>query len=132
VRSHHSRGDQRHQHIHLRKAVAAGEFPQYQYEHNGSDADAESITAGCAALRDRQPEAQQYVLDFLYTDAAQEAIAKYGYRPINPAILKKHSSQFPKIDLFPVTILAKDWDDARQKFFADNGVFDVIYKPKAQ
>jgi sulfate transport system substrate-binding protein len=31
-----------------------------------------------------------------------------------------------------VTILAKDWDDARQKFFADNGVFDVIYKPKAQ
>ena len=60
------------------------------------------------------------------------AIAKYGYRPVNPAILKKHSSQFPKIDLFPVTILAKDWDDAQQKFFADNGVFDVIYKPKAQ
>ena len=81
--------------------------------------------------RQTTEDAKAY-LDFLYTDAAQEAIAKYGYRPINPAILKKHSSQFPKIDLFPVTILAKDWDDAREKFFADNGVFDVIYKPKAQ
>jgi len=71
-------------------------------------------------------------LEYLYTDAAQETIAKYGYRPINPAILKKHAGQFPKIDLFPVTILAKDWDDAQQKFFAENGVFDIVYKPKDQ
>jgi ABC-type sulfate transport system substrate-binding protein len=29
-------------------------------------------------------------------------------------------------------MLAKDWDDAQQKFFADNGIFDVIYKPRAK
>jgi sulfate transport system substrate-binding protein len=80
--------------------------------------------------RRRTTEDAKAYLQFLYTDAAQETIAKYGYRPINPVILKKHGEKFPKIDLFPITVLAKDWDDAQQKFFADNGVFDIIYKPK--
>jgi sulfate transport system substrate-binding protein len=71
-------------------------------------------------------------LEFLYTAPAQETLAKYGYRPIDTEILKKHANRFPNLDLFPVTILAKDWDDAQQKFFAENGIFDVIYKPKAK
>jgi sulfate/thiosulfate transport system substrate-binding protein len=70
-------------------------------------------------------------LEFLYTAPAQETVAKYGYRPIDPEILKKHVSQFPKLDLFPVTLLAKDWDDAQLKFFGENGIFDQIYKPEA-
>jgi sulfate/thiosulfate transport system substrate-binding protein len=73
-------------------------------------------------------EAKAY-LEFLYTDPAQETNAKYGYRPINAEVLKKHAAQFPHIELFPVTLLAKDWDDAQQKFFAENGIFDQIYKP---
>jgi sulfate transport system substrate-binding protein len=81
------------------------------------------------ARRQTTEDAKAY-LQFLYTDAAQETVAKYGYRPVNPAILKKHGGQFPKIDLFPITALAKDWDDAQLKFFADNGIFDIIYKPK--
>lgn len=71
-------------------------------------------------------------LEFLYTDPAQETIAKYGYRPINPEILKRHAAQFPHIDLFPITLFAKDWDDAQQKFFAENGIFDQVYKPGAK
>ena len=69
-------------------------------------------------------------LEFLYTDQAQEAIARHGYRPINSEILRKHADQLPQINLFPVTILARNWDDAQQKFFADNGIFDVIHPPK--
>jgi sulfate transport system substrate-binding protein len=65
-------------------------------------------------------------LEFLYTDQAQEIIAQHGYRPINLEILKKHTDRLPAIDLFPITILAKDWADAQQKFFADNGIFDAI------
>jgi sulfate/thiosulfate transport system substrate-binding protein len=80
------------------------------------------------ARRQSGADAKAY-LEFLYTAPAQEAISKYGYRPIDPEILKKHSAQFPNIDLFPVTLLAKDWDDAQQKFFAENGIFDQIYKP---
>ncbi|HXM40264.1 MAG TPA: sulfate ABC transporter substrate-binding protein [Bryobacteraceae bacterium] len=85
---------------------------------------------GNVSRRKTAASAQAY-LQFLYTAPAQETMAGYGYRPIDPEILKKHADRLPKIDLFPVTILAKDWDDAQQKFFAENGIFDAIYKPKA-
>jgi len=70
-------------------------------------------------------------LEFLFTDQAQQTIARFGYRPVNPQILAKRTKTLPKTDLFPVTILARDWDDAEQKFFAENGIFDAIYQPKA-
>ncbi len=78
-----------------------------------------------------EADAKAY-LQFLFTDQAQETIAKFGYRPINPAILKKYSAQFPQIELLPITLIAKDWDDAKEKFFADNGIIDQVYKPKAK
>jgi sulfate/thiosulfate transport system substrate-binding protein len=78
-----------------------------------------------------EPYAKAY-LEFLYSDQAQEIIAKHGYRPINPEVLKRHTAQLPQIDLFAVTVVAKDWDEAQQKFFADNGVFDVIHPGKAR
>ncbi len=34
------------------------------------------------------------------------------------------------IKLFQITAIAKDWDDAREKFFADNGIIDVIAPAK--
>jgi sulfate transport system substrate-binding protein len=77
-----------------------------------------------------EADAKAY-LQFLFTDQAQETIAKLGYRPINPNISLKYRTKFPQIQLFPVTLIAKDWDDARQKFFADNGIIDLVYKPKA-
>jgi sulfate/thiosulfate transport system substrate-binding protein len=83
------------------------------------------------ARRKSQSAARAY-LEFLYTDQAQEAIAQHGYRPINPEVLKRHVAQLPQIDLFPITILAKDWDEAQQKFFVDNGIFDVVHPVKAK
>jgi sulfate transport system substrate-binding protein len=76
--------------------------------------------------RKTEADAKAY-LEFLFTDPAQETIAQHGYRPINPQILKKYADRLPEIDLFPVTIVAKNWDDAQQKFFADAGVFDSIH-----
>jgi ABC-type sulfate transport system substrate-binding protein len=78
--------------------------------------------------RHSSADAKAY-LEFLYALPAQETIAKYGYRPIDPEILKRHAAQFPNINLFPVRLLAKDWDDAQQKFFAENGIFDQIHEP---
>jgi sulfate/thiosulfate-binding protein len=72
-------------------------------------------------------EAKAY-LQFLYTDPAQETLAKYGYRPINQSILNKHADRLPPISLFPITLIAKDWGDAQTKFFADNAIYDVVYK----
>jgi len=77
-------------------------------------------------------EAAKAYLQFFYTDAAQETLAKYGYRPSNQAILARHADHLPPLNLFPLTLIAKDWDDAQTRFFADNGVFDLIYKPTTQ
>jgi sulfate/thiosulfate-binding protein len=69
-------------------------------------------------------------LTFLFSDEAQEVIAESGYRPFNPGVLARHSQQFPELKLFPITDIAKDWEDAQQKFFAENGLIDTVYQPK--
>lgn len=68
-------------------------------------------------------------LEFLFSRPAQETLARYGYRPIDPEVLRENAHRLPAVQLFPVTLVAKDWDDAQQKFFADNGVFDLVYTP---
>jgi len=68
-------------------------------------------------------------LNYLFTDPAQDVIAKYGYRSINPQIQARYRAQLPDISLFPVTAIAKDWDDAAEKFFGDNGIVDTIHIP---
>jgi sulfate transport system substrate-binding protein len=72
--------------------------------------------------------AQAY-LEFLYTDEAQEVIAKNYYRPTTEKASKKYAAQFPKIKLFTIGEVAGDWTRAQQTHFADGGVFDQIYQP---
>lgn len=69
-------------------------------------------------------------LEFLFSDQAQDTVAEFGYRPVNQQSLTKFAVRFPPLNLFPVAVLAKDWSDAQQKFFADNGIVDAVYKPK--
>ncbi len=73
--------------------------------------------------------AAEAYLKFLYTDEAQEVIARHFYRPINEAVRKQHAETLRAIELFPVIQVARDWDDAQQKYFAEGGVFDAIYQP---
>jgi sulfate transport system substrate-binding protein len=69
-------------------------------------------------------------LQFLFSDEAQEIIARNGYRPGNAAILARHARELPPLNLFPVTAIARDWADAQARFFADNGLIDTVYEPK--
>jgi sulfate transport system substrate-binding protein len=68
-------------------------------------------------------------LGYLFTDAAQEQIARYGFRPFKPEILAKHSDRLPPLTLFPISAIAKDWSDAREQFFGTNGILDAISAP---
>jgi len=70
-------------------------------------------------------------LQYLFSDPAQELFAQFGYRPYKPEILAKYAVRLPNMGLFPITAVAKDWDDAREKFFADNGVIDTISPPSS-
>jgi sulfate transport system substrate-binding protein len=76
--------------------------------------------------------AAEAYLKFLYTDEAQEIIAKHYYRPASEKILKKHRETFPEIRLFAVTDIGKNWDDVRAKLVGDGSVFDTVYKPKGK
>jgi len=76
--------------------------------------------------------AAEAYLQFLYTDEAQEIIAKHYYRPTNETILKKHRDTFPEMRLFVVTDIGENWDDVRKKLVGDGSVFDTIYKPKGK
>jgi len=69
-------------------------------------------------------------LNFLYTDAAQEIIAKNYYRPAVEKEAKKYASQFPAVKLFTIADVAGDWTRAQKVHFSDGGVFDQIYQPK--
>ncbi len=69
-------------------------------------------------------------LEYLFTDAAQEVIARNGYRPFNPAVLARHADRLPALQLFNVTAIARDWEDAQSRFFADNAIIDTVYQPK--
>ncbi|MBX9789432.1 MAG: sulfate ABC transporter substrate-binding protein [Pirellulales bacterium] len=69
--------------------------------------------------------AREY-LEFLYTEEAQEIIARNYYRPSKEAILAKHKEDFPEIRLFRISAVAKDWADAHARYFAEGAVFDKI------
>ena len=72
--------------------------------------------------------AQAY-LQYLYTDEAQDLIAKHYYRPTTEKAAKKYAAQFPKLKLVTVDDTFGGWTTAQKTHFADGGLFDQIYQP---
>ena len=69
-------------------------------------------------------------LKFLYTPAAQDLIGQLHYRPRDVAALTKYKAELPALPLFTIDETFGGWDRAHATFFAANGVFDALYKPK--
>ncbi|KQV61739.1 MULTISPECIES: sulfate ABC transporter substrate-binding protein [unclassified Duganella] len=74
-------------------------------------------------------EATAY-LNFLYSDAGQEIIAKHYLRPRSDAVFKKYAATFKPISLFTVDEVFGGWRAAQKKHFDDGGEFDKIYTSK--
>jgi sulfate transport system substrate-binding protein len=70
-------------------------------------------------------DARSY-LQFLFSDEAQQIIADMGYRPYKPT--RTTDTPLPPIALFSITAFARDWDDAAERFFAQDGIVNVILK----
>ena len=66
-------------------------------------------------------------LRFLYTPAAQEIIARNGYRPRDPNVAARHADQFPEVRLFDIDRNFGGWAKVQATFFADGAQFDQIY-----
>ncbi len=75
---------------------------------------------------DHAEAAAKAYLAFLFTDQAQQVIARQGYRPIDPATAQKAGVTFPAMTLVPITQLAKDWNEANERFFAGDGIFNLL------
>ena len=76
--------------------------------------------------RHKTQEVARAYLEYLYTDEAQEVIARHGFRPSAPAVLQRHEGDFPKLTLFRVEEVFGSWDKAHQDHFADGGSFDRV------
>jgi sulfate/thiosulfate-binding protein len=68
-------------------------------------------------------------LQYLYSPEGQDLAAKHHYRPRLAAVAAKYADQFPQIELFTIDETFGGWRAAQEKFFADGGVFDEIYRP---
>jgi sulfate transport system substrate-binding protein len=47
----------------------------------------------------------------------------------DPDIAAAHAADFPKLTLYDFSEAFGDWQKTQATYFADNGVFDQIYKP---
>jgi len=74
-------------------------------------------------------EATAY-LNFLYSEAGQEIIAKHYLRPRSEAVYKKYAASFKPISLFTVDDVFGGWRAAQKRHFDDGGEFDKIYATK--
>ena len=79
-----------------------------------------------AVARDGKLDDAKVYLTFLFSGEAQETIAHLGDRPYKPYAAGKAGVEFHPLTLAPITDIAGDWDDANEKFFAENGVIDLI------
>lgn len=68
-------------------------------------------------------------LEFLYTPAGQDILARHFYRPIDSKVLENHRAAFPDLELVKVEDLFESWQVAQQRLFAEGALFDKIYQP---
>ena len=68
--------------------------------------------------------AQAY-LEFLYSPAGQEIVAKNYYRPRNPQIAAKYAAQFAQVEMVGIDHFG-GWKVAQKQHFNTGGVFDQI------
>lgn len=66
-------------------------------------------------------------LNHLFSDEAQEVIAKHNYRPTSEAVARKHAQKFKGIRLIKIDDVFGGWSQAQKTHFADGGTFDQIY-----
>ena len=71
-------------------------------------------------------------LEFLYTEKAQEIIAKNYYRPTNPVVAAKNAAKFPPLELFTIDQIFGGWKKAQPEHFGKGGTYDQIIERLGQ
>jgi len=66
-------------------------------------------------------------LQFLYSPAGQEIVAKHYFRPRDAQVLARNGDRFKPLELFTVAQAFGSWDAAHEKHFADGAMFDRVF-----
>jgi sulfate transport system substrate-binding protein len=82
------------------------------------------------AQRHRSRDIASAYLQFLYSDAGQEILAKNYFRVRSPAIAKRYAAQFPSVKLVSVEDTFGSWDQVISTHFADGGLLDKLLAAK--
>ncbi len=72
-----------------------------------------------------RPLAQAY-LEYLFSPAGQQIIARHGFRPRDPAVLTANASRFPAVKTFTVDSLLGGWKAVYKQHFGDGGIYDQL------
>lgn len=65
-------------------------------------------------------------LEFLFSPAGQDIIARHNFRPRDPGVAAKYASRFPAIKTFTVEGLLGGWAKVQSEHFADGALYDQI------
>jgi sulfate transport system substrate-binding protein len=65
-------------------------------------------------------------LQFLYSEAGQEIVAKHNLRPRSAKVLAKYAKAFPQVATFTVDEVFGSWKAAQKAHFADGALYDQI------
>jgi sulfate/thiosulfate transport system substrate-binding protein len=87
-----------------------------------------SLVDAVVDRRGTRAAAEAY-LEFLYTPAGQELVARHHFRPRLESVLAKHAAQFPHVNLVTIDAVFGGWARAQKTHFDEGGVFDQIYQP---
>ena len=91
-----------------------------------------TVVDGNAKRRGVLEVAEAY-LEYLYSPVGQRLAAKHFYRPVSPEHADpKDMARFPKVELFTIEEIFRNWQEAQAEHFDDGGTFDQIYQPAAR
>lgn len=66
-------------------------------------------------------------LEFLYSEEAQDIVAKSFHRVNNEKVKAKYASQFPAVKLVTVETVFGGWEKATKDHFAEGGILDQVF-----
>lgn len=71
-------------------------------------------------------DAAEFYLKYLYSEKAQELIAKNHFRPIDKTVMNRFSERYPSIKMVNIKDFG-GWEEVQKKFFKDGGQFDEVH-----
>ncbi len=93
---------------------------------------AESPAAVVDKVVDKKGIRKQAVayVQYLYSEPAQDIVARHFLRPRSEAVAKKYAQSFGAVQLFTVESVFGSWKQAQKKHFDDGGEFDKIFQAR--